>query len=53
MGTSVKVIDDTYGHLVRGSFDRVRLALEERARREANRADPENLGVDDWSSRDR
>jgi integrase len=23
MGASVKVIDDTYGHLVRGSFDRV------------------------------
>lgn len=34
MGTSVKVIDDTYGHLVRGSFDRVRSALEERARRD-------------------
>jgi hypothetical protein len=27
MGTSVKVIDETYGHLVRGSFDRVRFAL--------------------------
>ncbi len=53
MGTSVKVIDDTYGHLVRGSFDRVRLALEERAQREATRADSENLDVDDWSSRDR
>lgn len=35
MGTSVKVIDQTYGHLVRGAFDRVRTALEERARREA------------------
>jgi integrase len=35
MGTSVKVIDDTYGHLVRDTFDRVRRALEERARREA------------------
>jgi hypothetical protein len=35
MGTSVKVIDDTYGHLVRDTFGRVRRALEERARREA------------------
>ena len=35
IGTSVKVIDDTYGHLVRDTFDRVRRALEERARREA------------------
>jgi len=35
MGTSVKVIDDTYGHLVRDTFDRVRRALEERARRES------------------
>jgi hypothetical protein len=35
MGTSVKVIDSTYGHLVRDSFDRVRTALEQRARREA------------------
>jgi integrase len=34
MGTSVKIIDDTYGHLVQGSFDRVRAALEERARRD-------------------
>jgi len=34
MGTSVKVIDDTYGHLVRESFDRVRAALEARARRD-------------------
>jgi len=35
MGTSVKVIDATYGHLVRDAFDRVRQALDERARREA------------------
>lgn len=35
MGTSVKVIDDTYGHLVRDSLDRVRVALEERAMRES------------------
>lgn len=35
MGTSVKVIDSTYGHLVRDSFERVRIALEQRARREA------------------
>lgn len=34
MGTSVKIIDDTYGHLVHGSFDRVRAALEERAERD-------------------
>lgn len=34
MGASVKVIDDTYWHLVHGSLDRVRAALEERARRE-------------------
>ena len=39
MGTSVKVIDETYGHLVRGSFDRVRAALEERARRDAINTD--------------
>jgi hypothetical protein len=37
-GTSVKVIDSTYGHLVRDSFDRVRTALEQRARREARYA---------------
>jgi integrase len=37
MGTSVKVIDSTYGHLVRDSFDRVRTALEQRARREATK----------------
>jgi integrase len=37
MGTSVRVIDDTYGHLVRGSLDRVRVALEERAKRESGR----------------
>jgi len=30
MGTSVKVIDDTYGHLVHGSLDRVRAALDQR-----------------------
>ncbi len=35
MGTSVRVIDNTYGHLVRGSLDRVRAALEERAERES------------------
>lgn len=34
MGTSVKVIDATYGHLVRDTFDRVRGALELRAERE-------------------
>jgi hypothetical protein len=34
MGTSVRVIDGTYGHLVRGSLDRVRVALEDRATRE-------------------
>ena len=39
MGTSVKVIDSTYGHLVRDSFDRVRTALEQRARREAQKAE--------------
>lgn len=39
MGASVKVIDDTYGHLVHGSLDRVREALEARARREAVSAD--------------
>ena len=39
MGTSVKVIDSTYGHLVRDSFDRVRTALEQRARREASSDD--------------
>ena len=38
MGTSVKVIDDTYGHLVRDSLDRVRAALEGRAEREAAKA---------------
>jgi integrase len=27
-GTSIKVIDDTYGHVVRDSHDRVRAALE-------------------------
>jgi integrase len=39
MGTSVKVIDDTYGHLVHGSLDRVRAALDQRARREAGAAE--------------
>ena len=39
MGTSVKVIDETYGHLVRDSFDRVRAALEERARRDGPHTD--------------
>jgi hypothetical protein len=34
MGTSIKLIEDTYGHLVRGSFDRVRAALEEQAWRD-------------------
>jgi integrase len=34
MGTSVKVIDQTYGHLVSGTFDRVRSALNARAERE-------------------
>jgi integrase len=46
MGTSVRVIDSTYGHLVRGSLDRVRAALEERATRdfrEATRAATELL----------
>jgi len=37
MGTSVKMIDETYGHLVRDSHDRVRHALEERARRDLPR----------------
>jgi integrase len=40
MGTSVKVIDETYGHLVRDSHDRVRQALEERARRDLPRRSP-------------
>ena len=39
MGTSTKVIDDTYGHLVRGSLDRFRVALEQRAKREAAKAE--------------
>lgn len=39
MGTSVKVIDDTYGHLVHGSLDRVRAALDQRARRDAGSAE--------------
>jgi integrase len=40
MGTSVKMIDETYGHLVRDSHDRVRQALEERARRDLPRESP-------------
>ena len=40
MGTSVKMIDDTYGHLVRDSHARVRQALEERARRDLHRQSP-------------
>ena len=40
MGTSVKVIDETYGHLVRDSHDRVRQALEDRARRDVPRQSP-------------
>jgi integrase len=40
MGTSVKVIDETYGHLVRDSHDRVRRALENRARRDVPRPSP-------------
>lgn len=39
MGTSVRVIDSTYGHLVRGSLDRVRAALEERASRDSTDAE--------------
>jgi len=39
MGTSIKVIDDTYGHLVRDSHDRVRAALEARARRDVSHTD--------------
>lgn len=35
MGTSVRVIDRTYGHLVRGSEDRARAKLEARAVRES------------------
>jgi integrase len=38
MGTSVKVIDDTYGHLVHDTFDRARAALERRAAAETARA---------------
>ena len=40
MGTSVKMIDETYGHLVRDSHDRVRQALEERVRRDLPRESP-------------
>ncbi len=36
MGTSVRVIDATYGHLVRDSLDRVRAALEARAARDTH-----------------
>lgn len=35
----VIVVDDTYGHLVHGSLDRVRDALDRRARREAGAAE--------------
>jgi integrase len=38
MGTSVRVIDRTYGHLVRGSEDRARAKLEARAARELKEA---------------
>jgi integrase len=34
MGTSVRVIDEAYGHLVHDSLDRVRAALEYRTRRQ-------------------
>lgn len=34
MGTGVRMIECTYGHLVRGSEDRVRDRLEARIRRE-------------------
>jgi integrase len=44
MGTSVNVIDDTYGHLVRDSHDRVRAALEARAWRDVARGDGEAAG---------
>jgi integrase len=39
MGTSVKVVDATYGHLVRDSFERVRISLEARARRDLTRTE--------------
>jgi hypothetical protein len=35
MGTGVRVIDRTYGHLVPGSEDRTREKLDARAAREA------------------
>lgn len=44
MGTSVEMIDRTYGHLVRGSHDHVRAKLEARARREAVAAGRERRG---------
>ncbi len=44
MGTSVKMIDETYGHLVRDAHDRVRAALEARARRDIARRDEEAAG---------
>src|SRR5215211_1634147 len=37
---SVKMIDETYGHLVRDSHDCVRHGLEERARRDLPRRSP-------------
>lgn len=39
MGTSVQMIDVTYGHLVKGSHEHVRAKLEERARREVKAAE--------------
>lgn len=45
MGTSVKVIDETYGHLVRDSHDRVRRALDARAKRDLSRPRMPGLGV--------
>ena len=38
MGTSVRIIDRSYGHLVRGSEDRARAKLEARAMRESEDA---------------
>ena len=35
MGTSVQMIDVTYGHLVKGTHEHVRAKLEARAQREA------------------
>jgi integrase len=44
MGTSVKVIDATYGHLVRDTFDRVRNALDARAAREKSSVEGAEVG---------